>query len=134
MKAVEFEKGSGRNGIGSHFCLIANRLNGVKIAAMRFYCSCLGCKVNCHYQLQHTMWVHLMNATISLSLKSMMQPDGMMSSFPMNDCNEDEPQETMVATLKELGKTTSKNVVIGGGLVVILAGALFYATVTFSFS
>ncbi len=41
MKAIGFEKGSGRNGIGSHFCFIFDSLIGVKIAGRRFYCSCL---------------------------------------------------------------------------------------------
>jgi hypothetical protein len=44
MKAIGFEKGSGRNGIGSHFCFIANLLIGVKIAARRFIAAVWGAR------------------------------------------------------------------------------------------
>jgi hypothetical protein len=42
MKAVGFEKGSGRNGIGSRFSFIADPLIDVKIAAWRFFAAVFG--------------------------------------------------------------------------------------------
>ncbi len=38
----------------------------------------------------------------------------MIEFVPTNDCDDDELQETMVSTLRELGKTIAKNVVVGG--------------------
>ncbi len=43
MKAVPFKKGGGRNGIGSHYCFIADLLLGMHLATWIFFCSCNGC-------------------------------------------------------------------------------------------
>ena len=43
MKVVGFKRGGGRNGIGSHYCFMADPLLGIRLAARRFFCSCDCC-------------------------------------------------------------------------------------------
>jgi hypothetical protein len=118
MKAVGFEK-KGRYGIGSHYCFTGDPILGLRIATCCFFCSCVGCKNELSSPTVSTRYSGPFDECKYWSLFKINDTRGwndtkILSFAPAKDCDAEEMEETLVATLKQLAKTISLNVVIGG--------------------
>jgi hypothetical protein len=119
MKAIGFDNKTEQSGIGSYYCFRADHLLGPRIAAQRFYCSCAFCinklslpTIGERYDGpfdQYKYWP-LFKIDENCGWNDMR----IISFEPTTGCDKNELEETFVATLRELGKTMARSVVIGG--------------------
>ncbi len=119
MKAVGFEKKKGRYGIGSHYCFTGDPILGLRIASRHFFCSCVGCKNKLSLPTVSERYSGPFDECKYWSLFKIDDTrcwnDTKIISFaPAKDCDAEEMEETLAATLKQLAKTIARNVVIGG--------------------
>ncbi len=118
MKLIGFDNKMKQSGIGSYYCFRADPLLRPRIAAQRFYCSCASCinKLSlptvaerydkpfeqCKYWTLFKIYEHRRWNNVRI-----------LSFEPANGCDKNKREETFVATLRELGKTMARSVVIG---------------------
>jgi len=119
MTAVGCEKKKGRYGIGSHYCFVGDPLLGLKIVTRRFFCVCEGCKSKLSSSIISERYSGPFDMCKYWPIFMIDETRGwndtrILSFVPGKACDQDEVEETFVHTLKELGKTISRHVVVGG--------------------
>ena len=103
-------------GIGSHFCFVGDPLLGLKTVTRCFFCGCEGCKSKLSSAIISERYSRPFDTCKYWPIfKIDESSDTRILSFVQGKgCDDDEDEETFVHTLKELGKTVSRNVVVGG--------------------
>ena len=119
MKAVGFKRGGGRNGIGSHYCFMADPLLTIHLATRRFFCSCDGCRRKVLLGTIQDWYDGPFDQCKYWKLFKIDDGNGwndvcILTFHPQVDCDVDELDESLVHTLRELGKSISRNVSVGG--------------------
>ena len=119
MKAIGFDNKTKRSGIGAYYCFRADPLLGPRIAARRFYCSCAFCMNKLSLPTIEERYDGPFDQCKYWPLFRIDDHRGwndvrIISFEPAKGCDVNELEETFVATLRELGKTMARSVVIGG--------------------
>ena len=118
MKAVGFAKGGGRNGIESHYFFMADPLLGMGLAMRIFFCSCDGCKRKLSLTTVQERYDGQFDQRKYWPLYRIDDEHGWNDAHILTfqqqvDCDVDELDDLLVHTLRELGKSISRNVVVG---------------------
>ncbi len=119
MTVVGFEKKKGRYGIGCHYCFVGDPLLGIKMVAWCFFCGCQGCR---NKQSNPNITTRYSGPSDNCKYWSIFKIDEtrgwndtrIISFNQTKGCDNEEVEETFVATLKELAKTIARNVNIDG--------------------
>jgi hypothetical protein len=119
MRAIGFNKAKGRYGIGSHFCFMADPSLGLHCATRRFFCSCNGCRTKLLFGTIDERYNGPFDQCKNWPIYKINGNEGwndvrILSFQPSDDCNVDELEHSLVHPLQELGKTISRNIIIGG--------------------
>jgi hypothetical protein len=119
VTAVGFEKRKSHYGIGSYYCFVGNPLLGLNIVTRLFFYGCKGCKSKLSSPIISDRYSGPFDTCKYWPIFKIDEIWGwndtrILSFVPGKDCDDDKVEETFVQTLKDLGKTISHNVILGG--------------------